>query len=234
MKFKALILSIFILIIQLTAVLSSPIDIESFYKFDSVYIPALFYTNQENKTNSNKAFNEFLIVKNQMDSFLSDFLTVKEKSHLDRQIEKAKEYISSNELKLAHKELEEIRYILKDGRENNNLIYFLDYLNEFHEYMEGFILSAPQDAAQRERFLYQMKELLSKMNEFAEEADLTEKFNLPNRIKQEKVKSFIKNELQIIDQLIHPQDIYKPELSNSLKQNFVQVYKLFGDFNDFK
>jgi len=122
---------------------------------DDVYIPTLFYTNftaasQPMVNDAKASFNTFLPVWN---SFYADYANYlyhgswkASFATMNAKVLEAQSILDGAttfpaDIEPAHAALEEIRYTLKDLREEYGVSYFIDYITAFHDVMEPIAIA---------------------------------------------------------------------------------------------
>ncbi|MBF0280809.1 MAG: hypothetical protein HQM13_23660 [SAR324 cluster bacterium] len=217
--------------------------------FDQAYIPALALTSQEKSGPSKKAM-ELLksnwsgFKKNYYDKNRKDFSWKKDFDHIDELILKADRIVKSGKnLKDAHEELEGIRNVFLALRQRNGINYFVDYLTEFHEPMEGIVLSALKKTPETltsenvntiRNLLPQTISLWEKIQKDSFDQELF-RFN-DSKITQ--MKKLMKSEGMALEQLQNALEGSDHALlikrSVAIKPNFAKLFMMFGDFETLK
>jgi|GEM_PF-880769 len=117
-------------------------------ELDRAYIPALWWTGQQDRQRAGAAMNRLNAVWMGIETMLADSSLLDDRSAADLEavagsIARASTLVEGDgELHDAHQVLEEIRLRTLELRRRNGLPYFLDRLTEYHEPMEGIVLAA--------------------------------------------------------------------------------------------
>ena len=164
----------------------------------------------------------------------------KDFDYADAQIKKANEIVNSGkELMSAHETLESVRIQFMELRQRNNIDYYVDYLTEFHEYMEAIFHTGKDNPPESltEDDIDDLK------NHYEEAARVWQKITTAsfdkalydfNDQKAGKMKSFITKETDALNRLkkaIGSKDNTKiVKACMGIKPNYAQLYKLFGNF----
>ncbi len=111
--------------------------------FDRYYIPALYYTGENEKEISVKKIMRLKAAWAGLKSKYSDSKEMgwkREFLKINRYIEKAdRAAAAGSDMASAHEALEEVRFLLLEARRKNKIDYIGDYLTDFHSGMEAFI-----------------------------------------------------------------------------------------------
>ena len=250
MKKLLVLVGISILLVTASASANSHTElIKAFVSFDQAFIPPLAITNQEKVKPSKKAM---AILNQNWSEFKPAYENYnptdpnwkKDFEYADAQIKKANGIVDSGkDLFSAHETLESVRIQFKELRRRNNIDYFLDYLTEFHEYMEA-IFHAGKDNAPESLTDDDIDDL---NNHRETAAGLWQKINtLPfdsslygfNDQKTGQMKAFMAAETEALNRLkkaIQSKDNTKiVKACMGIKPNYAKLYKMFGDFERVK
>ena len=244
---KVLILFGILVLFSTTAVFAtSQIElIQAFVSFDQAFIPPLAITNQEKLKPSKKAMAILNQSWSQFKTAYYDYSPAdpdwkKDFDYADAQIQKANEIVNSGKnLMGAHEALESVRFQFMQMRKRNQIDYYVDYLTEFHEYMEA-IFHAGQDSDAESLTADDINEL---KNQYEEAARLWQKvstmpfdktlYGLSDE-KFSQMKELTVKETEALNQLKEAIDAKdNPRILNAamgIKPNYAQLYKLFGNF----
>ncbi len=121
--------------------------VHGFGALDRAYIPALALTNQGQAAPSKKAIaglkKQWKVFAETCEAAMPDDPQWKpDLKRVGQIITKADQQIAAGELAEAHETLEEIRDIFLQLRRRNEIVYYLDWLTDFHETMEEIVKPA--------------------------------------------------------------------------------------------
>ncbi len=217
-------------------------------QFDKAYIPALFYTNQNNAEYSARSIDGLLRVWNGFMSRhknpeLPDSLWGRDIGQIDKLIGNAAEIVYKQQsLDSAHENLERVRYVLLEMRERNDIEYYMDDLTRFHAEMEKIV----EIAGDKENNELEQSEL-SRINSHLDNAlEIWKKVML--KIFNQKLFSFSDKQYKRLNELIEFEEKALGELKTALdsdekdavirskamavKPDFVKLFLLFGGFSE--
>jgi hypothetical protein len=223
--------------------------LKAFVDFDRAFIPPLAITNAEKVKPSRKAM---AVLINNWKQFKAAYQNhkpddpqwAKDFDYADRQIKKAADIVDSGkDLFSAHEILETVRILFMELRRRNKVDYYIDYLTEFHEYMEA-IFHAGKDHTVDSLTADDIADL---KNHYEEAAKLWITIgDLPfdkslygfSDQKYKKMKNFMARETESLDRLKKAIDSGdKPAIIKAalgIKPNYAKAYKMFGDFERVK
>ena len=246
MKKILVLVGISILFLTTTAPASSQTDlIKAFVTFDQAFIPPLAITNQKKVKPSKKAM---AILNENWSNFNATYANYnpadpnwkKDFDYADAQIKKANEIVNSGkDLFSAHETLESVRIQFMELRQRNKIDYYVDYLTEFHEYMEAIFHTGKDNAPESltEDDIDDLK------NHYEEAMRVWQKISTApfdkalydfNDQKAGKMKTFMAKETDALNRLkkaIDSKDNTKiAKACMGIKPNYAKLYKLFGNF----
>jgi len=223
--------------------------IKDFVAFDRAFIPPLAITNQEKVNPSKKAMK--ILMQNwegfkakYYDSNPQDPGWKEDFDHIDQQIQKAAEIVKSGtNLMSAHEALEEIRIITLELRTRNKMDYYLDPLTEFHTLMEAIFHTGkdnkPEDLDQGmitdlKETVTEAQALWQKIGSMPFDKDL---YGFTDQMVGQ-MKGYQRAETAALDKVqkaIEGGDKKAIlQAAMGVKDNYAQVYKMFGDFDPIK
>jgi hypothetical protein len=120
--------------------------LDDFARFDRAYVPALALTKMGTQQASQKALGHLKqewrkFSASHRGSMPDDRLWQTDFNRVCEAIADAERHLKGNQQLDAHESLEAIREIFLESRRRNELIYYLDYLTEFHTTMEEIVLA---------------------------------------------------------------------------------------------
>lgn len=229
------------------------IALKDFAELDQKYIPALALTSVQKVEPSRKALNNFKTYWNAFEKKYSNpklssawrklFATV------DEAILEAEKLINigtPEAMTEAHEELEVVRYDFFKTRRDMGIDYYIDYLTDFHTYMEIIVLKA-KDKSPEDLTPGVLRQIV-KAHEKAESLwSLVESQTLDSQLfrfspeKTQEIKKDIQKEglsLSILEAALEQlsredtpsnrQEVIKKAVA--IKPGFAKIFKSFGDF----
>jgi hypothetical protein len=218
--------------------------VQTFAKFDEVYIPALALTKQEKAKPSKAAFAKLMdrwrkIRPEIADAMDSDAKWPQDVLAIDVAIRSSGRQIKAGQFAEAHETLEVIRDLMLEARRRNNISYALDSLSDFHLTMEEIVKPAmkmtPETLTDEEiKRLQAACRIADKKWKAAEATEFDLGVFGIDRSEASRLGQFIKGERQAIADLqaaLQENDKQKIiESARGLKPPFAKTYMFFGDF----
>ena len=222
---------------------------KDFVAFDRAFIPPLAITNQEKVNPSRKAMK---ILMQNWEAFKAKYYDANPQDpkwkedfdHIDRQIQEAAKIVKSGKnLMAAHEALEEIRIITMELRKRNNMEYYLDPLTQFHTLMEAIFHTgqdnSPDDLDQG--MISDLKETVSeaqalwrKIGGIPFDKDL---YGFTDQMVAQ-MKQYHSAEAAALDKAQKAIETGDKKAiiaaAKGVKDNYAQMYKMFGDFDRIK
>lgn len=218
---------------------------EKFAYFDSLYIPTLVLTNGNDYEKAKKAITRLY---NEWHDLQIDFLSYYPKDGnwneavdiVDQQISLAFSQVEENEdLHDIHQILEKIRYTFYNARKEKNIIFYQDFLTDYHDTMEKIVryIEHNKNTDFTDTTILDLLELTKKLKK-THSILMQHKFEPQiyhfNETKTQKLQQAINmQEKSLTDLEITLQNKNKEEILKAvktLKPGYVAAFKLFGDF----
>jgi hypothetical protein len=118
---------------------------DDFARFDRAYVPALALTKMGTREASLEAMKRLTVewrefLANHGEAIPTDGHWQADLAQVGKAIASAETHLAEGQQLEAHEALEAVREILLETRRRNGIIYYLDYLTEFHTTMEEIVL----------------------------------------------------------------------------------------------
>jgi hypothetical protein len=224
--------------------LSQTEHLQTFAKFDEVYIPALALTKQEQAKPSRAAYRRLAERWKQVQPALTEALAgdakwAGELKSIDEIMQVSGRQIKAGQFAEAHETLEAVRDLMMEARRRQGVHYPLDSLSDFHSTMEEIVKPAmlwtPAKVSKDD--LASLPELVAVADEKWSVAENTD-FNLDDfQIGQAKAKQLrpliaqVRKAIGELQAALEAQDKQAIiQAARGLKPPFAKTYMFFGDF----
>lgn len=227
-----------------TEIASNAKHLQTFARFDEVYIPALALTKQEQAKPSRAAFRKLAERWKQIQPALAETLAGDEKwmgelAAIDEIMQVSGRQIQAGQFAEAHETLEAVRDLMMEARRRQGVMYPLDSLSDFHSTMEDIVKPAMlwTPAKLSSEDLAGLRELVAVADEKWRVAENT-KFNLDDfQIDQAKAQQLRPLIAQVRRAISELEDALEAgdkqaiiQAARGLKPPFAKTYMFFGDF----
>lgn len=222
---------------------------EEMVAFDKVYIPALALTSQNNRAAAEKAMkltvDQWVEFKGKSAAVLSrNKANNADLAIIDQLITDAERSMRVNgKTDEAHEILEGVLNTLLKIRERNSIDYYIDYTTKFHEPMEAIVLTAKGKTPEtltdtmllkiRDSFMIAQQDWLNLQNASFDPA----LFSFDAK-KDARRQAYIKAETEAMSRLKNALESGDKgsiiTAAMGIKSNFVNLFLLFGDFENIK
>lgn len=216
------------------------LDVKDMVVLDQKYVPSLVFTSQNNLENSKKAVS---LLKESWTTFKKKYyetlLDKETKSNFDKVdviISDTEKSLDNSKIADAHTQLEPFREVFYEIRKTNKIDYYMDYLTDFHKEMENVLNAGVLEGSVDAKF-DKIKEVLPKTISVFNTLESTKfdsnLFNFSDE-KEKQRNAFMLAEKTKLQDLKNVVDANNKEsaikLSQEVKENFVKLFALFGDF----
>lgn len=216
------------------------IEIKDMVVLDQKYVPSLVSTSQNNLENSKKSVS---LLKENWLTFKQKYYDKSDKDtksnfdKIDTIISDTEKSLDNSKIADAHAQLEPFREIFYEIRKINKIDYYMDYVTDFHKEMENVLNAGILEGSVDIKF-DKIKEVLTKtisvFNTLESAKFDAKEFNFSDE-KEKQRNAFMLAEKNKLQDLKNAVDTNNKELaiklSQEVKENFVKLFTLFGDFS---
>ncbi len=210
--------------------------------FDRYYIPALYYTGQDEKEISVKKIMRLKAAWSDFKNKYSDSEKMgwkREFVKINRYIEKAdRAAAAGNDMARAHEALEEVRFLLLEARRKNKIDYIGDYLTDFHSGMEAVVSIVKNKSPKelKEENLKTINEISAGMLSIMRRVEKREidknvfKFSGGEKERLKEHAVALRKKLTLLNTACGAGDKKRvKEISVEIKPVFIDMFLMFGD-----